>query len=281
MKFAVGSSKISAKDQEELKRLAEAAKGFTGFIVEVMGYADEEPSKAIFVAYDALTPDAPALPLPEASQKELQLYEHTASGLHFICHLPSGAAWNGACAAGMAAEAPEGKGSSVQNAISRDGSEVFWTAYKGTLETTPRGIPGTVYMRRSPEQAQSKVAGGKCSEPEAACTIPVSGSVTPGPAQFWGASDDGSRAIFKVVAAAGETNPLANNLYEFDVASRKSRLIAGGVEGPMGMSEDASHIYFDSTAVLGEGASEGAKAGAHNLYLYQAPAEEEIGRAHV
>jgi hypothetical protein len=245
------------------------------YFVNLMGYADQDPGKAIFLANDKLTEDAPELgdPGPGGGEKELQLYEHTAGGLHFICHLPNGAAWNGACAAGMAAEGPEGKGSSVQNAISADGSEVFWTAYEGTLETKPRGIPGQIYLRRNPEAEQSKVVGGKCSEPEAACTIAVSGSVTPGLAQFWGASDDGSKAIFKVVSAVGETNPLANNLYEFDVASRKSHLIAGGVEGPMGISEDASRVYFDSTKVLGEGASEGAKEGAHNLYLYQAPGE--------
>src|SRR4051794_12160177 len=40
VKFTVGSSKISAKDQEEIKRLAETAKGLNGYIVEVMGYAD-------------------------------------------------------------------------------------------------------------------------------------------------------------------------------------------------------------------------------------------------
>jgi OOP family OmpA-OmpF porin len=40
VKFSVGSSKISAKDQEELKKLAETATGLKGYIVEVMGYAD-------------------------------------------------------------------------------------------------------------------------------------------------------------------------------------------------------------------------------------------------
>src|SRR5258708_17088486 len=158
----------------------------------------------------------------------------------------------------MAAQQPEGKGSSVQNAISRDGSEVFWTAYKGDLEYKPRGMHGTVYMRRNPEQAQSKGAGGKCSEPEAACTIAVSGTVSPEAAQFWGAADDGSKAIFAVVAG-----PLKGNLYEFDVATRKARLIAGGVEGPMGMSEDAGRIYFDSTKAL----AGGGQASAHNLFL--------------
>ena len=40
VKFNSGSSKISGKDQEELKKLAETAKGLTGYIVEVTGYAD-------------------------------------------------------------------------------------------------------------------------------------------------------------------------------------------------------------------------------------------------
>jgi OOP family OmpA-OmpF porin len=40
VKFDVGSSKISAPDQEQLKQVAETAKGLAGYIVEVMGYTD-------------------------------------------------------------------------------------------------------------------------------------------------------------------------------------------------------------------------------------------------
>ena len=40
MKFGVGSSKIAAADQEELKKLAQTATGLKGYIVEVTGYAD-------------------------------------------------------------------------------------------------------------------------------------------------------------------------------------------------------------------------------------------------
>ena len=47
VKFGVGSSKISASDQEELKKLAQAATGVTGYIVEVMGYADATGSAAM------------------------------------------------------------------------------------------------------------------------------------------------------------------------------------------------------------------------------------------
>jgi len=47
VKFGVGSSKISPSDQEELKKLAENARGQTGYIVEVVGYADSTGSPAV------------------------------------------------------------------------------------------------------------------------------------------------------------------------------------------------------------------------------------------
>jgi outer membrane protein OmpA-like peptidoglycan-associated protein len=47
VKFKVGSSQISAEDQDELKKLAETAKGLTGYIVEVTGYADSTGSAAM------------------------------------------------------------------------------------------------------------------------------------------------------------------------------------------------------------------------------------------
>ncbi len=45
--FNSGSSKISAKDQEGLKSLAQTATGLTGYIVEVTGYADATGSAAM------------------------------------------------------------------------------------------------------------------------------------------------------------------------------------------------------------------------------------------
>jgi outer membrane protein OmpA-like peptidoglycan-associated protein len=47
VRFNVGSSNISQEDQEELKKVAETAKGLTGYIVEVMGYADSTGSAAM------------------------------------------------------------------------------------------------------------------------------------------------------------------------------------------------------------------------------------------
>src|SRR5258705_10884416 len=47
VKFGVGSAKISAADQEELKKLAETAVGNKGYIIEVMGYADATGNAAM------------------------------------------------------------------------------------------------------------------------------------------------------------------------------------------------------------------------------------------
>jgi outer membrane protein OmpA-like peptidoglycan-associated protein len=47
VKFASGSTKISAEDTEQLKQLAEKAKGLTGYIVEVTGYADSTGNAAM------------------------------------------------------------------------------------------------------------------------------------------------------------------------------------------------------------------------------------------
>ena len=47
MKFDVGSSKISANGQNDLKSLAQVASAQTGYIVEVIGYADATGSAEI------------------------------------------------------------------------------------------------------------------------------------------------------------------------------------------------------------------------------------------
>lgn len=47
VKFASGSTKISAEDVTQLKQLADQAKGLTGYIVEVTGYADASGNAAV------------------------------------------------------------------------------------------------------------------------------------------------------------------------------------------------------------------------------------------
>jgi len=47
VKFKSGSSRVSAADLEQLKQLAQTAKGLTGYIIEVTGYADSRGSAAM------------------------------------------------------------------------------------------------------------------------------------------------------------------------------------------------------------------------------------------
>ena len=47
VKFATGSTKISDEDMQQLKQLAETAKGLTGYIVEVTGFTDSTGNAAI------------------------------------------------------------------------------------------------------------------------------------------------------------------------------------------------------------------------------------------
>jgi outer membrane protein OmpA-like peptidoglycan-associated protein len=47
VKFASGSTAISAEDQEELTKLAQSAEGLKGYIIEVMGYADSTGNAAM------------------------------------------------------------------------------------------------------------------------------------------------------------------------------------------------------------------------------------------
>jgi outer membrane protein OmpA-like peptidoglycan-associated protein len=47
LKFNSGSSRISAADLEQLKQLAQTAKGLTGYIIEVTGYTDSQGSAAV------------------------------------------------------------------------------------------------------------------------------------------------------------------------------------------------------------------------------------------
>ncbi len=81
-------------------------------------------------------------------------------------------------------------------------------------------------------------------------------AVSTGAGTFWTASPDGKGALFTE----------ADKLRRFDEQTRTSTtLVASGVEGVMGASEDLSRIYFTSTSAL----AGGAVAGKPNLYLHE------------
>jgi hypothetical protein len=113
------------------------------------------------------------------------------------------------------------------------------------------------------------------------CTLPISSQVEPAEnvvAQFGAASSDGSRAYYYF-----ESDPVQGNLYEFDLASRSSRLVATGlpllgssnqpIAPVLGASTDGSRVYFFSTKRLnGEGVN-----GELNLFLFEAASAADPG----
>ena len=224
--------------------------------LELQGLSADD-SKAIYVAPDNLTPEARDDP-----ERNNQLYARGEGQLRYVCMLPNGVAI--AAKAGCAAGDPsgisgDGLRANVKNALSADGSRIYWTA------DTQGGFPGPgqIYLRENPYQEQSEVSAGKCTEPEKACTIAVSETVSKEPAHFYAASADGSKAIFSLHVSGAQ---ISEDLYELDAAQGKSTLIAAEAKGVMGASEDLSRIYFATAKNLGGGGIEGKP----NLYLYEA-----------
>lgn len=187
--------------------------------------------------------------------------------------------------------------SDTYNAVSATGEVVLFTAYGVTepgvkhqacldatlkeLTTGPSvdelyarvgGLPvNTVPISQPPESACAA-----CRTATASATEPA---VEPKPAEFAGASEDGSKVFFTTEQEllAGATT---KNLYEYDFGRPQGqkvlRLSTGSptpeIAGVARVSRDGSHVYFVAHAALTGANREGNSplAGANNLYVSQA-----------
>ena len=232
--------------------------GGSNYWPELQGLS-ADGSCAVFRSAGKLTADASSA--TESGESPFQLYENCGGRLHYVCLLPGGEA-TAPCTAGTAQEQFSiGTMNAVANAVSGDGSRIFWTAADTANEL------GTLYLRDNASQDQSAQVGDECVEPDKACTYPVSQLVSSAAAQFIAGDSSGTRAIFSV----GE------ELYEFHAEEGAFGLetgvspVAAGFKGTMGSSEDLSRIYFVSTTAP-PGAEpnlqgEVPQAGDDNLYL--------------
>ncbi len=229
----------------------------TPFNLELQG-ASADGKAAILRVKDKLTEDA--------ASGAWQTYYASNGELHLICVLPSGSSNGGGCSGGTSTRGGASitgdpnaselnRTASVANAISADGSRVYWTD-SAKMESGP----GKVYLRLNPSEEQSEVEAGECTEAEKACTVKVSETASTKAARFLGASPDGEKALFEVTEGTQK-----GNLYKFEAG--ESTLIAKGSLGVAGTSEDLSHVYFVSEEALAE--TSGATAGKPNLYLDQ------------
>jgi hypothetical protein len=223
-------------------------------------------TRIIFAANDSLIEGMPppsAQCLGDGIGCAMQLYERNGAGqLRSVCVLPDGKPVNPAkeaCYAGTARDFfGEGTGGSFENAVSADGRRIFWTASEFDIGGGLGG--GQIYVRIDEDLNtpgdEKTIAVSKAAETLSGTDESV----------YWIASENGSKAIFTTGALGSGAD-----LYEFAVDTETTTPIASGVLGLVGASEDASRIYFVSTAALpGSGAnSEGDEAvgGESNLYL--------------
>jgi hypothetical protein len=183
---------------------------------------------------------------PDLGNETPLLYESPAPGSvpRLVCVLPSGAPTASGCSAGTATgtNLNDGRTHTVSNAISGDGSLIYWT-------NAPNG-PGKIYLRINGQDPTLSVS-------EAGEAL----SGTPGVgAQYWTAAADGSSALYTVGALSGGEA----DLYRYRVVGTSTTKIAGKVYGMLGASEDAGRIYL----VSGEALDGAAAAGKPNLYLF-------------
>ncbi len=206
---------------------------------------------------------------PQKSKGLFQLYLAHEGALRLVSVLPNGKA---ACVHSSAGTAQGSAGGvnadNVHRAVSADASRIFWSASATAKNKAPveeeggaGNQPGPLYVRVNPEGPEG--ASSKCSEAEAgeACTAQITSDAN---ARFWGADTQGATAIYTTGLLT------SSELFEYDVEGEASTLIAKGVRGVAGISDDASRVYFVSgEALSGEPNGEGEvpAVGQPNLYL--------------
>ena len=229
------------------------------YALELQG-TSADGERAIYRANDSLAgtgaPGEPGECTSKPTKCEQRLYSQSAGeGSRYACVLPDKTAAPN-CAAGTsgAQAGPQRfRDSNVQNAISADGTRIFWS--------TPAPGEGKLYMRDN--------HGTDKGADDTTTAVSAGGETATGASKsrYWCAAADGSVAIYSS----------GGRLFEFHPDLDLTHEIAAEAVGVAGCSEDASQIYLGSRKALSganvrEANSEGASAiaGKVNLYLYEA-----------
>ncbi len=238
------------KSYEALTTVVPPSIAPSGYYPELQGFS-ANGAKAIFRVNDKLSKDA-------REGGAFQVYEAAGGTLKPVCVFPEGTSAKVEaefpnCSAGSPSDLggdSVGRVADVSHAMSDDGSRVYWSA------SGEQSSLGKIYLRLN----------GTTTLP--VTEAPGEGQTTK-PAQFWGASADGARALY-VVADPDRKSPTPKDksLYLYDLGVEESTLIAPKVTAVVATSEDLSRVYFVSEAVLA--GTTGASAGEENLYLHEA-----------
>jgi hypothetical protein len=170
-------------------------------------------------------------------------------------------------------------GNATYNAISTDGSTVFFSAAGENVTPGCTHGPSETELYARIDGDGSSAHTVPISEPSAAdCSACDTSS--PSAAIYQGASESGEKAFFITSQELLSGNP-GETLYEYNFAGPPGEKVtaiahrAGGAfsgfQGVVRISEDGSHVYFVASEVL-TGAPNGvgseAEAGGNNLYAY-------------
>jgi DNA-binding beta-propeller fold protein YncE len=230
---------------EALTRVPPSGVEPTSYVPSVQGVS-ADGSVTVFKATGQLEVDAGPKARPTSDQYDRQCYQLAEGRLRLVSVLPNGLANPSSCSIGTGGALSNPHESNLDEAVSEDGSRIYWSA-----SSTGFGR-GRIYLRidgKNPTVAVSAEGEALSGETEAS--------------RFLAATADGSKAIYSV-GEFGSSG--AADLYEFDLATQTSSLIAGEARGIVGASEDASRIYLVSREALAAGAT----GGKENLYLYEA-----------
>ena len=196
----------------------------------------EDFGHVVFDATAALTVGAPA--------NAQSVYEWVSGSLRLVSVLP-GPGEVAAESAG-AGDGEGGEESLAENAVSADGSRVFWTDNNKQLYVRENGTR-TVKLNTSERTP----------------------SLGDGSALFRGATPDGSRVFFTDSTSLTDGPNDNGGLYEYDFSNGKLTDLSPdssgspGVDGVMGIGEDGLSVYFVASASIAKGAT----ASGDNLYL--------------
>ncbi|MGA9285288.1 MAG: hypothetical protein WBV85_07580 [Solirubrobacteraceae bacterium] len=258
----------------------------------VFGGASANGSHSIFESISALTLEAGT----GAGQGNENLYDLVGRRLIQVNLLPDGhaepvpGASFGSRAAVPNQEAEPQEPPDFSNAISSDGSRIFWSNYEVSYReaASPFYKAKSLYVRENDTQPQSPIGPhDECTVSADACTVQIDAGEQAcvaeakcgsGEGRFWTASADGSKVFFtdcvkltgnstadpsngcQSAAASSPSHPTGNDLYEYNVdTGRLADLTVDGnpgdplgadVQGMIGASEDGSYVYFVANGAL-------------------------------
>jgi hypothetical protein len=252
--------------------ISQGSVGGTAESASTLGLATRDFNHIAFTSNEALTPDAASQPLSGDSHSQYLYLRDVQAGTTTLINVddsgnlvdPAGAVLGNAQFVDNQYIPANFTGTS-RNAVSDDGSKVFF-------ETPPEN--SFACCNHKPHLYMRDLSTDTTTALDDPSQVDV-------PAQYEGASDNGSLVFFTTTQALDGADPTAgdnelygyntNTLTRFRVSAGNSGTETGNVVGETAISNDGSHVFFIARSVLASNTnSQGASATADqpNFYDY-------------